>query len=100
MLPFERRVVAELTLSADPALRTQVEAWVGGTLDDMSDVLRLGVMAESLALTAWVWVRRPASLESLLSWLDRSPISVVRSYPRLFRSLVTFGELELSGSAG
>lgn len=99
MLKLERRVVADLTTSTDPQLRARVEAWVDGTLRDMSDVLRLGVAAESVLFAAWVAVRRPADLHGLLRWLDRSPISLLRSYPRLFRSLVLFGELELDGGA-
>ncbi len=98
MLMLERRVVAELTTSADPALRSQVERWVDGTLRDMSDVLRLGVALESVLFSAWVAVRRPSDLHALLGWLDRSPVSLLRSYPRLFRSLVLFGELELAGA--
>jgi len=98
MLPLERRVVADLTTSTDPEVRRQVEGWVEGTLRDMPDVLRLGVALESLLFAAWAAVRRPADLHSLLKWLDRSPISLLRSYPRLFRSLVLFGELELGGS--
>lgn len=95
MLSLERRVVADLTQSTDPALRQAVERWVDGTLAEMSEVLRLGVMAESLAFSAWVRLARPSDLQALLSWLDRSPVSLLRSYPRLFRSLVLFGELEL-----
>lgn len=98
MLMLERRVVAELTTSADPQLRGQVERWVDGTLRDMSDVLRLGVAMETLLFSAWVAVRRPVDLHGLLAWLDHSPISLLRSYPRLFRSLVLFGELELAGA--
>lgn len=98
MLPLERRVVADLTTSTDPEVRRQVEAWVEGTLRDMPDVLRLGVVLESLLFSVWVAVRRPADVHALLKWLDRSPISLLRSYPRLFRSLVLFGELELAGS--
>jgi hypothetical protein len=99
MLPLERRVVADLCTAADPELRRRVEAWVDGTLRDMSDVLRLGVLAESLLFTLWAAVVRPADLHGLLRWLDRSPISLLRSYPRLFRSLVLFGELELAEDA-
>ena len=95
MLSLERRVVADLTLSTDPALRRAVERWVDGTLGDMSEVLRLGVMAESVLFSAWARLARPSDLHSLLGWLDRSPVSLLRSYPRLFRSLVLFGELEL-----
>jgi hypothetical protein len=96
MLPLERRVVADLATTTDPELRQRVEAWVDGTLRDMSDLLRLGVAAESLLFAAWAAVRRPDDLLGLLHWLDRSPVSLLRSYPRLFRSLVLFGELELA----
>lgn len=95
MLKLERRVVADLTESADPQLRQVVEEWVDGTLREMSDVLRLGVAAESVLFTVWATLARPRDLHGLLGWLDRSPVSLLRSYPRLFRSLVLFGELEL-----
>jgi hypothetical protein len=98
MLPLERRVVAELTTATDPVVRQQVAAWVDGSLGDMSDVLRLGVMAESVLFTVLVALRRPTDLHGLLEALDRSPVSLLRSYPRLFRSLVLFGELELGGA--
>ena len=96
MLMLERRVVSELTTTDDPALRARIAQWVNGSLRDMSDVLRLGVVLETLLLTVWVTVRRPAELHGLLGWLDRCPIALLRSYTRLFRSLVLFGELELS----
>jgi hypothetical protein len=99
MLPIERRVVADLCTATDPALRHRVEGWVEGTLADMSDLLRLGVLAESVLFTLWAAIARPADLHGLLRWLDRSPISLLRSYPRLFRSLVLFGELELAEDA-
>jgi len=95
MLKLERRVVADLTTSADPQLRQDVERWVDGTLQEMSEVLRIGVAAESVLFSAWAAIVRPRDLHGLLMWLDRSPISLLRSYPRLFRSLVLFGELEL-----
>lgn len=98
MLKLERRLVAELTTSADPAIRQQVERWVDGSLADMAEVLRLGVLLESLLLSGWVALRRPADLRGLLAWLDASPVSLLRSYPRLFRSLVLFGELELGAN--
>jgi len=95
MLPLERRVVADLVQSTDPQLRREVERWVDGTLEEMPEVLRLGVAAESVLFTAWAAMARPTDLHGLLAWLDRSPVSLLRSYPRLFRSLVLFGELEL-----
>lgn len=99
MLPVERRVVAELTTTSDPALRRAVEEWVDSTLREMSDVLRLGVAAESVLFTAWLALARRDGVARLLRWLDASPVGVLRSYPRLFRSLVLFGELELGAEA-
>lgn len=98
MLPLERRVVADLTTAQDLELRRRVEAWVDGTLREMPDVLRLGVAALSAAFTVWAAVRRPPDTRALLAWLDASPVSLLRSYPRLFHSLVLFGELELDGA--
>ncbi len=95
MLNIERRAVADLTRTPDPLVRAGVERWVDGTLKEMSDLLRLGVAAESLLFTAWVAVVRPRDLHGLLAWLDRSPVALLRSWSRLFRSLVLFGELEL-----
>jgi hypothetical protein len=99
MLSVERRVVADLTESADPAVRAAVAGWCERSLDDMPDGLRLGVKAESLLLSAAALVARPSDLRPLLTWMARSPIGVVRAYPRLVRSLVVFGELELAGPA-
>lgn len=99
MLPIERRLVADLTQSPDPALRQQVDAWVDGSLRDMADLLRVGVAAESLLFALCVALRRPRDLHGLLGWLDRSPVPLLRSYARLFRSLVLFGELELGATA-
>ena len=94
MLAFERRVVGALLPAADPSRRAQVEHWVGDVLADMPEPLRAGVMAESLLFGAAARVLRtdPAAL---LERLDRAPIGVLRQYPRLFRSLVLFGDLEL-----
>lgn len=99
MLTFERKVVAELTTATDPQTRRDVERWVEGTLAEMGEVLRLGVVLESVAFSLWVVARRPQDLQGLLAWLDRSPVSLLRSYARLFRSLVLFGELELAAPA-
>lgn len=96
MLQLERRVVDALVDTEDPAHRAQVVAWVEGTLADMPEVLRAGVLAESVALAAWSRLRRPASTASLLDSLARSPVGLLRQYPRLFRSLVLFADLELA----
>ena len=95
MLPLERRIVSTLTISPDPAVRAEVEGWVERSLDGMPDGLRLGVLLESWLFTMWAKVARPGDLHGLLAWLERSPMGLLQAYPRLFRSLVRFGELEL-----
>jgi hypothetical protein len=95
MLPLERRIVSTLTTSADPVVRAQVEGWVERSLAGMPDGLRLGVRLESWLFTIWAALSRPAELHGLLVWLEHSPIGLLQAYPRLFRSLVRFGELEL-----
>ena len=99
MLLLERRIVSTLTRSPDPAVRAEVEGWVERSLAGMPDGLRLGVLLESCLFTIWAALARPADLHGLLSWLERCPIGLLQAYPRLFRSLVRFGELELEPSA-
>lgn len=98
MLRIEREVVHALLDTDDGEHRARVEAWVEGSLDDMSEVLRLGVKAESVLVAAWQRLRRPG-LEALLDSMERSPIGLLAQYPRLFRSLVLFGDLELAAPA-
>lgn len=98
MLRIEREVVHALLDTADTEHRARVEAWVADSLDDMPELLRLGVRAESLLVTAWHrW--RGTDLGTVLDLMERTPIGVVQSYPRLFRSLVLFGDLELAAPA-
>jgi hypothetical protein len=94
MLAFERAVVDALIDSDDPDTRTAVTSWVDSSLRELPEVVRLGVLAESVGFGMLARVIRggPAALVPLL---ERSPIGLVRQYPRLFRSLVLFGELEL-----
>ena len=49
MLDFERELVAALVTTSSPRLRTGVAAFVEGSLDDMPEFLRLGVLVESVA---------------------------------------------------
>ncbi len=98
MLRIEREVVHALLDTGDPAHRARVEDWVSGSLDDMSELLRLGVLAESLLVAAWHRVRGTA-LPDVLDAMERSPIGLLQQYPRLFRSLVLFGDLELAAPA-
>ena len=95
MLRFERQVVATLLTVPDQPVRDAVEEFVEGTLGDMPEHLRAGVLVESVAFgtLARVW---PGGLAPLLVWLERSPIGLVRQYVRLFRGLVLFAEQELT----
>jgi hypothetical protein len=95
MLLLERRIVSTLTTSSDPAVRAEVAGWVERSLAGMPDGLRLGVRLESWLFTIWATLTRPADLHGLLAWLEHSPVGLLQAYPRLFRSLVRFGELEL-----
>ncbi|HUF32492.1 MAG TPA: hypothetical protein VMN58_04695 [Acidimicrobiales bacterium] len=94
MLRFERQVVASLIETDDRAQRAAIEDYVDATLSDMPEHLRAGVVAESLALAAWAFVRR-ASAAEVLSSLQRSPVGLLRQYERLLAGLVLFAEQEL-----
>ena len=94
MLGFERRIVAALTTATDPDLRAGVASWVDDTLRDMPEHLRLGVVAESVALGAWARLRGTDD-RALLASFERSPLWPVRQYVRLLRGLVIFAEQEL-----
>jgi hypothetical protein len=96
MLDFERAVVAALATTTDPRRREGIEAFVEGSLDDMPEFLRLGVLAETVAFATLWKLRRGGDLPALLVLLERSPIPLVRQYVRLFRSLVLFAEQSLT----
>src|SRR3954471_22503969 len=98
MLGFERRVVAALTTTSDPARRAGVEGWVDDTLRDMPEHLRFGALAESIALGLWARLRALGSGPddvALLRSFEASPLWPVRQYVRLLRSLVLYAENEL-----
>ena len=95
MLGFERRMVAALTTTRDPARRAGVAGWVDDSLRDMPEALRLGVVAESIGLALWARLRSPRSDAALVRSFERSPLWPVRQYVRLLRSLVLFAENEL-----
>lgn len=104
MLRVERDVTRALLdetglgdVEHDHALR--VESWVEGSLDDMSEILRLGVVAESVLVMVMRRLRPSRTLLSLLESMERSPVALLQQYPRLFRSLVLFGDLELAPAA-
>jgi hypothetical protein len=105
MLWFEREVVGALTESPDQPLRSSVESFVDGTLRDMPEHLRAGVVGESVLLGAYVAGLRalgrlpgddPAALVDQLDAWEGSRLGVLRSYVRLMRSLVLLAENELA----
>ncbi len=96
MLRVERDVTRALLGDADESHARAVEAWVEGSLDDMSEVLRLGVLAESMLVATWLRLRPSTPVLTVLGTMERSPIGLLQQYPRLFRSLVLFGDLELA----
>jgi hypothetical protein len=99
MLGFERDLVATLTTTRDPAIRARVESWVDGSLRTMPEVLRLGVVAETVAFGAFARLRnggRRGAPPTVVDELAGSRIPLVRQYVRLFRSLVLFAEEELA----
>ena len=105
MLWFEREVVGALTESPDQPLRSSVESFVDGTLRDMPEHLRAGVIGESVLLGGYVAGLRklgrlpaddPAALVEQLDAWETGRIGVLRSYVKLMRSLVILAENELA----
>jgi hypothetical protein len=105
MLWFEREVVGALVQSGDPDVRSAVEAFVDGSLRDMPEPIRLGVVGESLVLGAYAAGRRAVGgldtddLARLLAAWETSRVGVVRQYVRMMKSLVVFAENELTPAA-
>lgn len=98
MLGFERQLVDALSTTVDPEARTAVVEWVDGSLRAMPELLRAGVAVGSLVLGAWAFVTRKEG-PGLVAALETSPLPPVRLHLRLLRSLVLFGDLELSPGA-
>ena len=104
MLWFEREVVGALVESPDPRVRSAVESFVDGSLRDMPEPIRAGVAAESVLLGAYgaVLARRGrldrATLLSRLDAWETAPISFLRQWVRMMRSLVLFAENELTAN--
>lgn len=104
MLRFERQVVRALVTAPDQPTRSAVEAFVDGSLGAMPEIIRAGVLVESLLLgTCARWLELagqgdrddPDALRARLDAWEVSPLGPVRQYVRMFRSLVLFGENEL-----
>lgn len=96
---FERRIMSSMVSEADPQQRAAITTYVDGALRALPEHIRVGVAAESVLLRGWaagrrIVTRRKESGDELLDRLERSPIGLVRQYPRLLRSLVLFAEQE------
>jgi hypothetical protein len=96
VLWFERQVVGQLTETADPLRREEVESFVDGTLRAMPEHLRAAIAAASIAIGA---LARVAPSLTHVRALDGNPIPQIGQYVRLFRSLVLFAEQELPATA-
>lgn len=102
MLAFERRVVTAMLTSTDPQQRSQTIAYVEGALTALPELIRLGVVGESLALGAWYRLRDLTGRvddHALVASLESNPVGLVRQYVRLLRSLVLFSEQEATGQS-
>lgn len=98
MLTYERRVVDALLSSDDPARRQAVADHVAAELAAKPEVLRAGLVGETVLLSAWSVARRrgqPLRPADELAWLERHPIGLVRQWVRALRSLVLFAEQEM-----
>lgn len=98
MLSYERRIVAALLTSTDPAQARSIGTYVGSSLAAMPEVLRAGIAGLSVALGAWATLRRLAGRSRTdaaeLAWLEAHPVGLVRQWLRALRSLVMFAEQE------
>jgi hypothetical protein len=100
MLWLERRVVSALAGVDDERSGGRVSEFVESSLAAMPQHLRLGVAAESVGLGLWTRLRHgsdpsPAAMHRAVAAWERSPVGVVRQYPRLLSSLVLFARYEL-----
>jgi hypothetical protein len=98
VLEFERQVVDALSTATDPDVRAAVVAWVEGSLAAMPELLRAGVAVGSVVLGLWATATGLQG-DRLVAALEGSPLPPVRLHLRLLRSLVLFGDLELSAGA-
>ncbi len=98
MLGFERKVVDALSTTTDPRERAAVVEWVEGCLSAMPEALRAAVALGSVILGVWATVTGRDG-DRLISALEGSLLPPVRLHLRLLRSLVLFGDLELSPSS-
>lgn len=98
MLPYERRVVDALLSTDDPERRRRVREHVAAELAAKPEVLRAGLVGETVLLSAWSTARRrgrPLRPAEELAWLEGHPVGLVRQWARALRSLVLFAEHEL-----
>ncbi len=97
MLEYERKLVDALSTTTDPADRSAVVAWVESSLQAMPEVLRAGVAIGSIVLGVWARALGKRGAD-LVAALESSSLPPVQMHLRLLRSLVLFGDLELTTS--
>lgn len=98
MFSYERRIVSSLLVTDDPTLRREVEDFVDGALSDMAELLRVGIVVITVALTVHAGARAlvgaPRTGPAEVAWLKAHPIGLVRQWVRALQSLVLFAENE------
>jgi hypothetical protein len=102
VLWFERQLVRTLmSPELDARYRSEIEAYVDGTLRSMPEHLRAGVAAESLVFGASTRLAHAlgrfdeSRLRARVKRWKSSSVDPVRQYVRLLQSLVLFAENEL-----
>lgn len=104
MLSFERRVATAMVTTDDASIRSEVVAFVDGSLGAMPEFMRAGIYAITIGVGGWSGVRRlvgaSRSDPELLVWLEEHPVGLVRQWARALRSLVLFAEQEKLEAAG
>ena len=99
MLWLERRIVDALVGPDDLRTDGAISEFVHTSFAAMPQHLRLGVVAESIGLGAYVVIRygprpSPENLVAAMGAWERNPIGVIRQYARLLSSLVIFAQQE------
>lgn len=100
MPSFRTRVIDALLEPLGPVQRGPAERFVDGSLADLPEHLRLGIMVDSILLELVTRVthqgRIPdaATLRTLVARWESNPLTPVRQYARLLSSLVLFADQE------
>ena len=100
MPSFRSRVIDALLAPLDPVQRGPAEQFVHGSLGDLPEHLRLGIMVDSVLLelltraTHQGRIPDEAALRALVARWEANPLTPIRQYARLLSSLVLFADQE------